>query len=107
MQATLFGFTLATLAACATSPSAPEAAVVATVIVQPRAPATAEEILRTARAQLGNDAGLRYVRPLAGDAHLLYMTSPASSADVPALIERLRASNAFRYVELDSTMKAQ
>jgi len=33
--------------------------------------------------------------------------APAKREQVPALIERLRASDAFQYVELDSMMKVQ
>ena len=107
MQATLLGFAFATLAACASQSPISDSAPVAAVIVKPRIPSEADVVLRTARSHVGGDAGLRYVRPLAGGAHLLYLTAPATADKVPALIERLRASDAFQYVELDSTMKAQ
>jgi hypothetical protein len=97
---------LPVVAACATPPSTADAMPpVATVIVKPRAPATADEVMRAAQEPLGRDAGVRYVRPLAGGAHLLYLTAPATREQVPALVERLRASDAFQYVELDSMMK--
>ena len=45
------------------------------------------------------------MRPMAGDAHVVYLTAPAQPAEVPELIKRLQASGAFQYVELDSMMK--
>jgi len=102
---------LAALAACsaplAQAPAA-EAAVVATLIVKPRA-ATSEEsaVIGPMRAALGPTAGVRYVRPMAGDAHIVYLTSPAKRDDVDRLIERLRASGSFQFVELDSMLKTQ
>ena len=96
------------LTACAASPAGPDAALpIAAVIVKPRAAAAADDVTRTAQDRLGRDAGVRYVRPLAGGAHMLYLMAPAKREQVPALIERLRASDAFQYVELDSMMKVQ
>lgn len=104
----LLAAALPLLAACAPVPATPEAApVVATLIVKPRTPSNADSVLRSAQALLGADAGVRYVRPMAGDAHILYLSGPATRDLVPALVERLRASNAFQYVELDSMMKIQ
>jgi hypothetical protein len=108
LQAWLFAFTLPAIAACAAAPPAPEATpIVAAVIVKARVPASAETIVRSAQAALGRDAGVRYVRPLAGDAHILHLTGPATREQVPGLVERLRATGAFQYVELDSMMKIQ
>lgn len=98
------------LAACsAQAPmTSPDAPVVATLIVKPKVttsdPAT---VLKTMRVTLGQSAGVRYVRALAGDAHLVHLTAPAQQAEVPQMMERLRASGAFQYVELDSMMKIQ
>ena len=98
------------LAACsAQAPmTSPDAPVVATLIVKPKVttsdPAT---ILKPMRLTLGQTAGVRYVRPLAGDAHLVHLTAPAQRAEVSQIMERLRASGAFQYVELDSMMKIQ
>lgn len=106
ISAVLFASALPLLGACAAVPPDPVAApVVATIIVKPRAPSNAESVLRSAQRALAPQAGVRYVRPMAGDAHILYLTGPATRDQVPALIDRLRASNAFQYVELDSMMK--
>jgi hypothetical protein len=107
-QTWLLAAALPFMAACAAAPSAPDAApVVAAVIVKPREPASAESIVRSAQATLGRDAGVRYVRPMAGGAHILYLTGEAKREQVPVLVERLRATSAFEYVELDSMMKIQ
>lgn len=99
----------ALLAGCAAGavPGQADAPVVAAVIVKPRAPDDATRVVRTVEALLGAGAGVRYVRPMAGDAHILHLTAPATRERVPALVERLRASGAFQYVELDSMMKIQ
>jgi hypothetical protein len=108
VQALLLASTLPVVAACAGSPATPPATdIVASVIVKPRTPATAESVLKAARDTLGADAGVRYARPMAGDAHILYLTAPATRAQVPALVDRLQASGTFQYVELDSMMKKQ
>ncbi len=99
------------LAAC-TAPAAmappADAPVVAALIVKPRV-ATSEPsaVLKPMRATLGQTAGVRYLRPMAGDAHVVHLTAPAQRSEVPQLIERLRASGAFEYVEVDSMMKIQ
>ena len=80
----------------------------AAIIVKPRlATSDAAAVIKPMRAALGETAGVRYVRPLAGDAHLVHLTAPAQRSEVPNLIERLKASGAFQYVELDSMMKIQ
>jgi len=107
LPALLIAFALPLFSACAEAPAGPQAPVVASVIVKPRAPADGEATVQLAQAALGADAGVRYARPLAGDAHLLFLTAPASREQVPALIERMRGSGAFQYVELDSMMKVQ
>jgi hypothetical protein len=96
------------LAACAAGGTASQAGdVVAAVIVQPKQPSGAEVVLKTVREVLGEAARVRHVRLLAGDAHLLHLVSPATRDRVPGMIDRLRASGEFRYVELDSPMKVQ
>jgi hypothetical protein len=98
------------LAACsapaAITPS--DAPVIAAIIVKPRV-ATSDSlaVLRPIQAALGETAGVRYVRPMAGDAHIVYLTAPAQRSEVPQLLERLRASGAFQYVEVDSILKIQ
>ena len=101
---------LPVLAACAAAPVAPPAAdtpVVAAVIVKPHGAAAADQVTQALQQQVGRDAGVRYGRAMAGDAHVLYLTAPATREQVPALIQRLRASGAFQYIELDSMMKIQ
>jgi hypothetical protein len=106
LQVLLVATVVPVVAACAASPSMADAVQpVATVIVKPRVPATADEVTRAVQDALGRDAGVRYVRPLAGGAHMLHLTAPATREQVPALIEHLRKSGAFQYVELDSMMK--
>ena len=98
-----------TLVACsAPSANSSDAPTVAAIIVKPRLAASdAAAVLKPMRAALGETAGVRYVRPLAGDAHLVHLTAPAQRSEVSNLIERLKASGAFQYVELDSMMKTQ
>ncbi|HKO66227.1 MAG TPA: hypothetical protein VJU53_00360 [Burkholderiaceae bacterium] len=85
-----------------------DAPVVAAIIVKPRiATSDSAAVLRPIQAAVGETAGVRYVRPMAGDAHVVQLTAPAQRADVPKLIERVRASGAFDYVELDSMLKKQ
>ena len=106
----LLGLLLVVLAACSTpaamTPS--DAPVVATIIVKPRiATSESSAVMRPIQAALGQAAGSRYARPMAGDAHIVYLTAPAQRSEVPQLIERLKASGAFQYVELDSMMKIE
>jgi hypothetical protein len=77
------------------------------VIVQPKRPSGAEAVAQAVREVLGEAARVRHVRLLAGDAHLLHLAHPATREQVPGMIERLRASGQFRYVEIDSPMKIQ
>lgn len=101
---------LSALAACSApaSVTSSDAPVVAAIIVKPRiATSDSSAVLKPIRAALGQSAGVRYLRPLAGDAHLVHLTAPAQRSEVPQLIERLQASGAFQYVELDSMMKIQ
>lgn len=101
---------LAAMTACSApaSTTSADAPVIAALIVKPHI-ATGEPaaVLKPMRATLGQTAGVRYVRPMAGDAHIVYLTAPAQRAEVPQLVERLRASGAFQYVELDSMLKIQ
>ena len=88
--------------------STPDAPVVAAIIVKPRvATSEASAVLKPIRTTLGETAGVRYVRPLAGDAHLVHLTAPAQRSQVSQMMERLKGSGAFQYVELDSMLKAQ
>jgi hypothetical protein len=104
--AVLSSLLVASVVACSTA--AADAPVVATLIVRPRAEtADAAGVLRSMQSVLGADAGLRYIRPLAGGSHLVYLTAPATREQIPALIERLKVSGAFEYVEPDSMMKIQ
>jgi hypothetical protein len=101
---------LGALAACSApaSMTPSDAPVIAAIIVKPRvATSDSAAVLKPIQAAFGQAAGVRYVRPLAGDAHIVYVTAPAQRSEVPQLIERLRASGAFQYVELDSMMKIQ
>ena len=98
------------LAACSApaSMTPSDAPVVAAIIVKPRvATSDSSAVMKPIRAALGQTAGARYLRPMAGDAHVVHLTAPAQRSDVPQLIERLKASGAFQYVELDSMMKIQ
>lgn len=96
------------LAACAapTSMTPADAPVISALIVKPRiATSDPAAVLKLMRATLGQTAGVRYVRQMAGDAHIVHLTAPAQRGEVSQLIERLRASGAFQYVEVDSMMK--
>jgi hypothetical protein len=98
------------LGACSApaSMTSSDAPVVAAIIVKPRvATSDSSAVMKPIRTALGQTAGARYLRPMAGDAHIVYLTAPAQPSDVPQLIERLKASGAFQYVELDSMMKIQ
>jgi hypothetical protein len=104
--AVLSSLLVAGVAGC--SSAAADAPIVATLIVRPRVEtADAAAVLRSMQSVLGADAGLRYIRPLAGGSHLVYLTAPATRERIPALIERLKVSGAFEYVEPDSIMKIQ
>ena len=111
LRTSVAALSLLTVAACS-APSAQvpadEAPVVAALIVKPKI-ATSEPsaVLQPLRATLGQTAGVRYVRPMAGDAHVVHLTAPAQRSEVPQLVERLRASGAFQYVEVDSMLKIQ
>ncbi|MGB2818275.1 MAG: hypothetical protein WBC37_13745 [Burkholderiaceae bacterium] len=106
IPAVLIGSVLSILGACAAvADDSGTAPVIAAVIVKPWNASDSEAVLAAARQALGRSAGVRYVRPMAGDAHILHLTAPATRDEVPALVERLRASNAFQYVERDSMMK--
>lgn len=99
---------LALAAACASGPAVPpDATVAGAVIVKPRAPSTSAAVVRAVQDVLGAAAGVRYVRPMAGDAHIVHLTAPATRNQVPMLVEQLRASAVFLSVEHDSMMKIQ
>ncbi len=101
---------LAALAACSApaSMNSADTPAVAAIIVKPRiATSDAAAVMKPIHAALGQTAGARYVRAMAGDAHIVHLTAPAQRSDVAQLIERLKATGAFQYVELDSMMKTQ
>jgi len=104
--AVFFAAALPMFAACA-GPPAEGQPVIAAVIVKPRSESTSEAVLRVAQDAMSPDAGVRYVRPMAGGAHILYLTGPATRDATPALLERLKATGAFEYVEIDTMMKAR
>lgn len=108
IPAMLIASAFALLGACSVVPDESDTApVVASVIVKPWNTASSKAVVGAAREALGRSAGVRYARPMAGDAHILYLTAPATRDEVPALVELLRASSAFQYVERDSMMKIQ
>lgn len=93
------------LNACAGTSAAP-APPVATLMIKPRVPAAdADALMRIVRRSLPQASMARYVRPMSGGAHVVYLTQPATREQVPALIERLRASGDFDYVEPDAPVK--
>lgn len=94
------------LNACAGSPAAPAAPPVAALMVKPRTPASdADALMRVVRRHLPQPAMARYARPMSGGAHVVYLTPPATREQVPALVERLRASGDFEYVHLDAPVR--
>jgi hypothetical protein len=106
--AVLYGLAVAGVIGCSAAAPPADAPVVAALIVRPRIEAAdPAAVLQPMREALGSDAGVKYVRPLAGGSHLVHLTAPATREQIPALIERLRASGAFQYVEPDSMMKIQ
>jgi hypothetical protein len=101
---------LPALSACAGAPAAQgdTAPPIAALIVKPRTPTIdPDALMRVVRRSLPQPAMARYARPMSGGAHVVYLIPPATRAQVPALIERLRASGDFEYVELDAPVKAQ
>lgn len=93
---------LPVLNACAGSPAASAAPPIAALIVKARTPARdADTLMRAVRRSLPHPAMARYARPMSGGAHVVHLTPPATREQVPALIERLRASGDFEYVDLD------
>jgi hypothetical protein len=99
-----------TMAACVTpaaSAGAESAAapVAATLIVKPRTPTDADALTAMMRGTLGAAAGVRYSRPMAGGAHVVHLTAPATRGQVPQLVERLRATQAYEYVDIDVMLK--
>lgn len=81
---------------------------IAALIVKPRTPASdADTLLQLVRRSLPQPAMARYARPMSGGAHVVYLTSPAMREQVPALVERLRASGDFEYVDLDAPVRIE
>jgi len=100
----LFPVALAACSAPAQMASS-DAPAVAAIIVKPRiATSDSAAVVRPIQAALGEMAGVKYVRPMAGDAHVVHLTAPAQRADVAKLVERVRASGNFEYVEVDSML---
>lgn len=99
-----------TIAACVAPPASADAReakapVAAALIVKPRVRADADAVVTMMRTTLGSAAGVRYVRAMSDDAHVVQLTAPATHADVPQLIQRLRATQAYTYVEPDVQLK--
>ena len=70
------------LAACSApaSMASSDAPVIAAIIVKPRiATSDSVAVLRPIQAALGETAGVRYVRPMAGDAHIVHLTARRSA----------------------------
>jgi len=109
LSSAVMALLMTALCACSAPASMPHsdtAPVIAALIVKPRVTTSdPAAVLKPMRATLGEAAGTRYVRALAGDAHLVHLTGPAQPGEVAQLIERLRSSAAFQYVELDSMIK--
>jgi cell division septation protein DedD len=79
---------------------------VATLMIKPRIPTgDADALMRVVRRNLPQPSMARYVRPMSGGAHVVQLTAPATREQVPALIERLRASGDFEYVDIDAPVK--
>ncbi len=96
------------LNACAGATNVQSAQPIAALIVKPRTPTSdADALLRVVGRSLPQPAMARYARPMSGGAHVVFLIPPATRAQVPALVERLRASGDFEYVELDAPVKAQ
>lgn len=94
------------LNACAGSPAAPTTPPVAALIVKPRTPVRdADALMRAVRRSLPQPAMARYARPMSGGAHVVHLTPPATREQVPALVERLRASGDFEYVDVDAPVR--
>jgi cell division septation protein DedD len=91
---------------CAGSPAASDKPAVAALIVKPRAQARdADALMQLVVRHLPRPAMARYARAMSGGAHLVYLTAPATREDVPLLVERLRASGDFEYVDLDMPVR--
>ncbi len=97
---------LPALSACAGATRAQAAPPIAALIVKPRTPARdADALMRVVRLNLPQPEMARYARAMSGGAHVVYLTPPATREQVPALIERLRASGDFEYVDLDAPVR--
>jgi hypothetical protein len=99
---------LPVLSACAGAPAADGASAppIAALIVKPRVPVSdPDALMRVVRRSLPQQTMTRYARPMSGGAHVVYLTPPATREQVPALIERLRASGDFEYVDLDAPVR--
>jgi hypothetical protein len=79
---------------------------VATLMIKPRVPTDdADALMLVVRRSLPHPSMALYVRPMSGGAHVVHLTEPATREQVPALIERLRASGDFEYVDIDAPVK--
>lgn len=97
---------LPVLNACAGSTTALPAQPIAALIVKPRIPTSdPDALMRVVRRHLPQPAMARYARPMSGGAHVVHLTLPATREQVPALVERLRASGDFEYVDLDAPVR--
>lgn len=72
-------------------------------IVKPRTPAANEaEITALVRAKLERPDRVRLYRQMSGGAWVFEMVPPDAREELPAVVDRLRASGAFEYVEIDA-----
>lgn len=100
---------MAALAACGcTAPATGQDKPVwppARFIVKPRAPVADEaEITALVRSRLDRPERVRLYRQMSGGAWVFEMVPPDARDEVPAVVDRLRASGAFEYVEIDAVV---
>lgn len=100
---------LAALAACGcTAPTVGQDKPVwppARFIVKPRTPVRSEaEITALVRSKLERPERVRLYRPMSGGAWVFEMVPADAREEVPAVVDRLRASGAFEYVEVDAAV---
>lgn len=72
-------------------------------VVKPRTPVASEaEITALVRSKLERPERVRLYRQMSGGAWVFEMVPPDARDDVPAVVDRLRASGKFEYVEIDA-----
>jgi hypothetical protein len=77
---------------------------IARLIVKLHTPADQATVMQLIRQELPHPERLTYLRSMSGDAHVLSVVPPATQDTVPILIDELRATKLFEYVELDRMM---